>query len=151
MSALLAVLLTLPLPAADPCADVFDRTERCASVDVEALATPVDPVPPLAAPADERSDLGLALGWRFLAGSAVVAVLAGAVGIGSVVFDARAMALEEAGATTAAEENALYRTLAQGTAGGLLLLSGLFAGTSVAFLVFDPTEGRAREPFRIEE
>src|SRR5690606_20107801 len=38
MTPLLAVLLALPLPAADACADVFDRTARCAPVDAEALA-----------------------------------------------------------------------------------------------------------------
>lgn len=151
MTPLLAVLLALPLPAADACADVFDRTARCAPVDAEALATPVDPVPPLAAPADDEGDLGLALGWRFLAGSAVVAVLAGGAGVASLLFDARAAALADAGAVTPQAENELYRGIAQATASGLVLVSGLFAGTSVAFLIFDPAEGRAREPFQIEE
>lgn len=151
MTALLALLLALPpVPAADPCADVFDRTAGCAAVDAEALPATVDPVPPLPAP-DARTDLGLALGWRFLAGAAVVAAASGAAGLGSVFLDGHARSLEEAGRMSAAADAALGRLVAQGTAGGLLLVSGLLAGTSAAFLVFDPSEGRVRDPFRIEE
>src|SRR5690606_27721712 len=110
----------------------------------------VDPVAPLAS-TSPRNDVGLAFGWRFLAGSAVTAVAAGAVGFGSVLLDAQAQALEKAGSMSRAEDAAFARTLAQGTAGGLLFLSGLLAGTSAAFLVFDPSEGRVREAFRVEE
>lgn len=151
MSALLALLLALPVPGADPCADVFDRTARCEAVDVEALPVPIDAPPALASSVDTRSDLGLALGWRFLAGASVAAVASGAAGFGSVLLDAHARSLEEAGQMSRAEDAGFARLVAQSTAGGLLLVSGLLAGTSAAFLVFDPSEGRVREAFRIEE
>lgn len=150
MNALFAVLLTLPLPSADPCADVFDRTAQCAAVDAEALPAPVDPVPALE---PERDDVGMALSWSFLAGSAATAVAAGAAGVGAFLYDAQLAALYQAGAATpdAVDDLLLQRGIAQIGAGSLLLVSGLLAGTSVAFLIFNPEEGRPREAFRIEE
>lgn len=150
MSALLVLLLAMPVPSADGCADVFDRTERCGAVDAEALPAPVDPVPPLV---EAPADVGVHLGWGFLAGSATTALAAAAVGGGSLFYDAQLAALHAAGQATpaATEDLLLYRSALQIGAGALVLVAGLFAGTSLAFFVFDPTEGRPRDPFVIEE
>ncbi len=150
MTLLLLTLLALPLPSADPCADVFDRTERCAAVDAEALPTPVDPVAPLAAP--EGPDLGMELSTRLLAGSLTAALLAGTAGVGALVYQAHIGDLEaRAAPALEVEEARLQQSIVAIGAGTFLGVAGLLAGTSVAFFVFDPSEGRAREAFRIEE
>lgn len=136
--------------AEKPCADVYDRTSDCSSVDDTPLADVSEAPGPGGLDLTPEEVDATTVGFQLLAIAGSIAALAIGFHGAQLFYALHYVNTREAGQLTAEEASRLTTTNA--VVGGLALVSWLssllVAGTGVAFFIFDPKDGSVAPLFQ---
>lgn len=146
---MIAALVFTLLAAQDPCADTFDATDACESPQDDTLDEGGAELGDSSYDETPQEVDAMAMGAQLLFVAGGIATVAVGFHVAQLFYVLHQNATREAGmlTTSAVDSFALANTVAGGLAAATWVGAILVAGTGVALMVFEPTDGTVALPF----